>query len=106
MTQFVTLYGGYSQSYPSYPIYYIHLYIDTYSRDYWDLYGKNRDLRKHMCLFLNIEQKNLSLHLKKEYHCLTTLDRKRYIFTTQENCEMACEYLNSLLVAKELNKCK
>lgn len=87
-----------------YIVYYITMYTagnDYFLQRYPD--SKNcEQLRSNIAAVLKVNGRILTKHLKNEYHCLTTEDRTRYMFTNRANCEMACEYLNTLLVAREL----
>jgi len=91
----------------SHKAYYIAMYTDH--NDYWlQRYtsGSHHErFRSNIAAVLKVDGRVLTRHLRDEYHCLTTEDRKRYVFTNRANCERACEYLSTLLVAREILSC-
>jgi hypothetical protein len=80
--------------------------IECDADDFWNLktrYTKDYDfLRCNITYFLGVDGKVLTRHLRQEYNCLTQYDKKKYMFSSRDSCDIACEYLNTLLVARKL----
>lgn len=74
--------------------------------DYWELknhFGLDFNLlRYNITHFLGVDGNTLTRHLRKEYHCLTQYEKRKYMFSSKDSCDRACEYLNTLLVARKL----
>lgn len=52
--------------------------------------------------YIGIPTKVLTMQLRDEYNCITSRWNKFYAFTTEADCEMACQYLESLLISRKL----
>lgn len=58
--------------------------------------------RHDIAKYVGMETKYLTVQLRDEYNCITQGNRKYYAFSTEVDCEMACRYLETLLVAKKI----
>lgn len=79
--------------------------------DYWVIVGMPTQndfpmtisTRIGIACYLNIPAKDLTIYLRDEYNYTSLYQsNKFYTFTTRADCEMACKYLDTLLVVKKL----